>query len=189
MPDTCYGPECSRTAVKTGLCDTHYQQKTKRADGRLTVIGSVWVTAPAASLTRDSEGRKECVEGHWCSEAAFYRDKNTPDGFERRCKTCRRVKYVLRIYGISLELFDRLLDQQKGLCAGCGAEPKGADYCVDHDHACCPGSKVQCGGECVRGLLCRNCNLALGNARDSATTLRNLANYVDNGGTRVGLAG
>jgi len=47
---------------------------------------------------------------------------------------------------------------------------------VDHNHACCPGRK-SC-GECVRGLLCSNCNKALGLVRDSVETLRNMIEYV-----------
>lgn len=36
---------------------------------------------------------------------------------------------------------------------------------IDHDHKCCPGS-VSC-GECLRGVLCRRCNVAIGYLKDS----------------------
>lgn len=48
---------------------------------------------------------------------------------------------------------------------------------LDHDHACCPGSK-SCGG-CVRGWLCRRCNTVLGLVGDSPETLQGLVSYLD----------
>jgi hypothetical protein len=40
-----------------------------------------------------------------------------------------------------------------------GEEGVGARV-IDHDHACCPGSYA-C-GDCVRGVLCSHCNVAIG---------------------------
>jgi hypothetical protein len=58
-----------------------------------------------------------------------------------------------RRYGITVEHFDAMFAEQQGLCAICREAP--AEH-VDHDHAT---------GR-VRGLLCFNCNGALGQFRD-----------------------
>jgi hypothetical protein len=58
-----------------------------------------------------------------------------------------------------------MLAAQDGLCAGCG---KPDPEHVDHDHA--TGA--------VRGMLCFNCNQALGNVRDSAHVLDQLRDYL-----------
>lgn len=47
---------------------------------------------------------------------------------------------------------------------------------VDHDHACCPGDH-SC-GKCVKGLICFDCNTALGLLRDDAAAADRLAGYV-----------
>lgn len=62
-----------------------------------------------------------------------------------------------RIYGITLEKFNRMMVAQGGVCAVCGATPtklKGRvrNLVVDHDHAT----------GIVRGLLCVSCNAHLG---------------------------
>lgn len=69
----------------------------------------------------------------------------------------RERERQLRVYyGITLEIFGQMLSEQGNACAICrGADKK---WCVDHDHAT---------GK-VRSILCRNCNLALGNLGDSA---------------------
>ena len=54
---------------------------------------------------------------------------------------------------------------------------------VDHDHACCPGTR-SC-GKCVRGLLCPRCNRALGLFRDSPTLLERAAHYLREKGRNV----
>jgi len=68
---------------------------------------------------------------------------------------------------------------KKEACEGCGAAE---NLTVDHDHQCCPPTKpaTSC-GKCVRGTLCRGCNLILGYAKDNPTLLRALADYLDKG--------
>lgn len=53
-----------------------------------------------------------------------------------------------------------------GECATCGSVER---LCIDHDHAT---------GR-VRGLLCNDCNLSLGYAKDSIETLKNLIKYLE----------
>jgi Recombination endonuclease VII len=79
---------------------------------------------------------------------------------ESRKKSNR--KYRIASYGLTQEQFDRLPDAQQHTCGMCH-EPfeEGQLIHVDHDHACCRGKNRSC-GECVRGLLCHTCNIALG---------------------------
>jgi hypothetical protein len=63
----------------------------------------------------------------------------------------RQGAHLERRYGISRADYAALLTQQGGVCAIC-AKPSEKTLCVDHCHAT---------GK-VRGLLCRQCNFALG---------------------------
>lgn len=98
------------------------------------------------------------------------------DGFRPKDKTCRPCRNedarrrhredpeaalrrrLRRKYNMSLEQYQEMLDRQGGACAICGRAGLVLD--VDHDHSCCEGPH-SCGG-CVRGLLCRRCNLRVG---------------------------
>src|SRR5215831_18412053 len=79
---------------------------------------------------------------------------------ESRKKSNR--KYRISSYGLTQEQFDRLLDAQQHTCGMCHEPFKdGQPIPVDHDHACCQVKNRSC-GECIRGLLCHTCNIALG---------------------------
>jgi hypothetical protein len=57
------------------------------------------------------------------------------------------------LYGISLRSYEDMLRRQDGVCAICARPPRGKrPLDVDHDHV---------NGR-VRGLLCGNCNRAIG---------------------------
>ena len=68
---------------------------------------------------------------------------------------------------------EELVVMLSGSCEACGTHDSLA---VDHDHTCCDGN-YSC-GECVRGVLCRWCNTALGQVKDSVERLENLVRYL-----------
>lgn len=81
----------------------------------------------------------------------------------------RRAQTYKRKYGITLEEYDELFDQQNGVCAICGL-PERKRYrntdtivrlSVDHSHVT---------GE-VRGLLCYSCNYKLGWVENNADAI------------------
>lgn len=80
-------------------------------------------------------------------------------------------------YGMSADDYEERLAAQGGRCAICRtADPGWASFAVDHDHACCSGTR-SC-GRCVRGLLCRACNQALGSFGDNPERFEAAASYL-----------
>jgi len=71
-------------------------------------------------------------------------------------------------YGLSIEEFNALVVAQNGRCAICFEVPVGRGFHVDHCHLT---------GR-IRGLLCRGCNLALGNMKDDPIRLKRAADYL-----------
>ena len=77
-------------------------------------------------------------------------------------------------YGITKEQHDALLLRQEKLCAIC--KKPTLVFHIDHDHSCCP-SPPAC-GKCVRGLLCGNCNKALGLMKEDMNAIENMIKYL-----------
>lgn len=114
-----------------------------------------------------------CAKGHCRAEYGYHDSVG-----RRRCRLCesnRHAKYreanrdkirasgrlynasrpekvyeaTIRMkYGMGLDDYGRLLEQQEGCCAICRNKPNGRRLAVDHDHV---------SGD-VRGLLCPRCN-------------------------------
>lgn len=83
----------------------------------------------------------------------------------------------LSLYSLTQSELDELLTLQRGRCAVCTTDEPGAKgWHIDHDHACCPG--IGSCGQCVRGLLCHDCNLLLGHAKDSIEVLDQAKKYL-----------
>lgn len=95
-------------------------------------------------------------------------------------------------YSISLEDLVLIYEAQGGGCAICNrglphpADENGDKWQsnIDHDHACCP-TDTTC-GKCVRGILCRDCNLMLGHAKDNLSTLKKGVEYLEQTSKKVG---
>ena len=104
----------------------------------------------------------------------FHRCKERADGLNGICKACNAEKQLERNYGITQADYDEMHTAQAGKCAICGEEEtakrdgKLMKLAVDHCHET---SKV-------RGLLCANCNIILGRARDRVEVLEAAITYL-----------
>jgi len=100
----------------------------------------------------------------------FGKKRSNKSGLQARCKRCRVEEVTLARYGITVEQKMEMLVSQKGTCALCGTTSWGkAGPQVDHCHTT----------KKIRGLLCVQCNVGLGNFKDSTTLLYKAVVYLE----------
>ena len=101
---------------------------------------------------------------------------------EREHLRAYRVRHPGRRYKAEKErrqrIRTRLVANLKDIdkCNVCGTTE---NLTIDHDHSCCPGAVIESCGECVRGVLCRNCNAAEGLLKSDPSLVRALADYIE----------
>lgn len=115
--------------------------------------------------------KKQCKSCRAAIERAYV--ARNRERVYRRSKAWRdaggRRKSKIESYGITVEQYDGMLEQQGGVCAICKeACPPGRELAVDHCHST---------GR-VRGLLCTKCNPMLGFARDDIAVLEAAIAYL-----------
>jgi len=103
----------------------------------------------------------------------FYKkDRKKSDRRDGKCKACRISRQREKILGVTNEDYWAMYWEQGGRCGICRRRLYSKRYnafCVDHNHST---------GE-IRGLLCHNCNRALGMLQDDPTTLRRAVEWVE----------
>jgi len=136
----------------------------------------------------------------WRNRDDFYthwKASKRSDGRLNTCKTCsarraiewravnrkrwnksRTFKSLEKTLGISQNQYDALISLYPE-CPACGRTEgvRGHSLAVDHCHTT----------GVIRGMLCPECNLALGNIRDSVETLYRLIFYLETVDTRHGV--
>lgn len=130
------------------------------------------------SLGRTVREKVDIPAGHklcqTCGEvkphSEWHRNSSASDGLSTWCKACRAIKgredHLKRNYGLTEAERDAMVASQMGLCAICLKAPA---VHVDHCH--------QTGR--VRGVLCFNCNSAIGKLGDDPDAVRRAAAYLE----------
>jgi hypothetical protein len=94
----------------------------------------------------------------------------------------RRDYHLVSTFGITETEYLAVLEAQGGACWICGEEPKEGKRRLAVDHLHSKGEKKRNPREKrgrVRGLLCWQCNRALGGFKDNITKLRRAADYLE----------
>lgn len=105
-----------------------------------------------------------------------YRKRLRDQGYRFSSRDQRRANNYQKNYGITLSRYNEMFERQGGRCAACHRLETKVDprtkvlryLSVDHDHET---------GE-VRGLLCAECNSALGLLGESQSRARGLISYI-----------
>jgi len=127
----------------------------------------------------------------------FHKNKATRDGHHYLCRPCNYAKSktwksqhperrhqqykkaflrywnanLLRLYGIGIPEYIAMFREQEGLCACCcdlAPVDRISSLMVDHNHAT----------GVVRGLICHNCNIAIGHLKDDPVKAESVASYL-----------
>jgi|TARA_R110000868_G_scaffold345734_2_gene606849 hypothetical protein len=87
-----------------------------------------------------------------------------------KVKAHRRKRNLKAKYGISVEEYDKMFEEQNGSCFICFSLPTRRRLSVDHNHTT---------GQ-VRRLLCDKCNLAIGLLEEDQERLEKVRRYLEN---------
>lgn len=174
----CKTENCGKKYYALGFCCAHYQ-KHKRYDGNTDSP-----ICRSKQLLEIGKAYCSCCETTKIIEN-FSLDLKTPSGRRRYCKECEsdkskeqfkkhrnriRNNTLKRRFGISLENYNSMLEEQNGVCAICKLLPTKTFLSVDHNHK---------NGK-VRKLLCQNCNAGLGMFKENVEFLKTAIEYLKN---------
>lgn len=164
----CKLDSCDRPVKARQLCATHYKRLTRTID---------FEKVQHSSLIRDKDGRKRCSTcKEFKYEFEFHKGSNGAlDGLASSCRLCKVVANQKR-HGLTSGQLNELVIEQNYCCAICKIHLENKHWNIDHDHKHC-NEKFGC-IECVRGVLCRNCNLVLGFSFEDPTILENAIKYL-----------
>jgi len=107
-----------------------------------------------------------------------------------KAKKNAHYRHIKACFGLSREEYDTLLESQGGVCAICGCNPsdqinikgepmKKRNLSVDHKHTEADWARGTRDKSTIRGLLCVNCNQALGGFKDSVDNLQKAIDYLN----------
>jgi hypothetical protein len=176
---TCSVDDCTKPVLARNLCRKHYQWAWK--NGFTEPLPPEAAKPLRHSLTSIDPETKTAVCAICGPTKIRYRIGKTSE-----CLTLRRKAWVpkdpvsrverrrrgwLKRYGMTVADYDALFASQGNRCAVCRRKRLEGEraFAVDHCHT----------GGAVRGILCKDCNFALGHAKDNPKTLRALARYLD----------
>ena len=119
---------------------------------------------------KNREKKLKYVREYKLKNPDIYKKYLEKHGYEKYA-SMQRKSYLKRTYNVTLEEYEKKLKQQNNCCAICSKNIAflGSKLAVDHNHTTNQN----------RGLLCINCNTALGGFKDNIKLLQKAINYLN----------
>jgi hypothetical protein len=159
-PSSCF---CRSRGNRSGLgsfckdCQSKHQKRSYgKNKARKYILIPDFKTCPGCNIEKPG-----CV---------FGQSRGSKDGLGVYCKVCSAIHNRKRRYGVTEEWYQAILLAQNYSCAICKTKTPGGKgtWHTDHNHLT---------GE-VRGLLCNNCNSAIGCFKDSTFLIDKAIKYL-----------
>lgn len=147
--ELCEVDNCNNKSLSRNLCSSHYARWKRNGDS--------FNKNPINKIIKYT-GAENCIIPNCIKQAKV----------KMLCKQHyqQQSKHKIKFYEI--------LDDFKNGCFACGSTK---DLCLDHDHSVCSEKSVCI--KCYRGILCKDCNLAIGQIKENRETLNKLIEYLD----------
>ena len=136
---------------------------------------------PVSSFYKHGKGcfRGSCIECTAIQNKEYnLKNKNKVAAVNKKwaAKNKEKIKEtkMQRKFGISLKEKQKIFELQGNMCAICKCTENGRERDWDVDHCHITGT--------IRGILCSNCNRALGLFQDNKQNLLRAASYLDSNG-------
>ncbi|MES2382441.1 MAG: endonuclease VII domain-containing protein [Bacteroidota bacterium] len=151
---------------------SEYKLKVKRLVEEATAKGENFYFT-GEPCKHGHENPKRYVKNGHCLECAKINKQKNKGKYKNKVKEYyknNKLRLRVQTYGLTVDQFDKLYDDQKGQCVICLTDLlEGSKTHIDH----CKETKK------VRGILCRNCNVAIGHLRHNPELLRKAALYCE----------
>src|SRR3990167_5245578 len=128
---------------------------------------------PVAVLRKDKRGSwcNVCCKAYYLQNKERFQEQRREKsrlfpGLYKPTKEKRWKTHLKHFYGMSVESYNELVKLHNNKCGICFRETK---LNIDHNHAT---------GK-VRGLLCGNCNRAIGCFKEDLTSIKNSISYLE----------
>ena len=158
--------KCTKCDIE--LNDENYTYKSSKKNGRKICDSCLREKSKKYRIMNPEKSKQYYVENR---EKILVHTKE----YYAKNREGRKDYYLRKDFGIGLDDLKKMLEEQDYKCKICKKEIKIVFdrkrkhmAVVDHDHAT---------GK-IRGILCHNCNLVLGNAGDNPQLLLNAAEYL-----------
>lgn len=183
--------DCEKPVKSSGYCGAHYQRMRRHGSAAINLKGEPVQGVCSVKECESAAYCKSLCHGHYKRMlagrplAGAVRERNSPSDGKKRCPGCKTTKALSEFpkaknrvgswckgcqrysqkrmkYGLSRDEYDLL---SANGCVICASQLK---LVVDHHH----------GTGSVRGVLCTQCNVALGMSKDSPERLERMASYL-----------
>jgi len=129
---------------------------------------------------KESKEKKDNAHQYYLEHKEHYAEISKQYRKENKSKIAKASKeragrnrelQIKRKFNLTLDDYNTMINNQNNKCAICGDELKfGKLTAIDHSHT---------SGK-VRGILCHNCNVAMGLLKENVNTLQSMITYLEN---------